>query len=584
MKPKHPTPVLLLSLVTILILGLAAERALLLAVSEQMAPAESEQPLVPVPEPPITPPLPVPTIEPPPAVGEQEIPPFMFPAEPPMGQAPCPDEIGVPFIQQPPIGKAPCPNETGIPFVQQSPILEAAQLIDPPTPHVSLRVRVPAQASGGHELKYLLCVENRSQAAAHHVTVRNPLPANADFVRAVPEGQQAGNEFVWRLGTLQPGAVKEITLVLRPTGEGDVFNCARVSFEHGQCVTTRIARPGLAIRKIGPESVTLYDPVAFRIEVTNTGPTPLSDVVLTDILPRELQFESGNPVPERKAMLTWNLGTLAPGQVRIVEYRAVTLKEGTFTNRSVVSAAGGLRREASAKLVVGKAGLSVNITGPERRYANLPANYEINVSNNGSATAGNLVVTVPLPAGARFLTASDGGINTGSEVQWALGALPSGGHKTVKLTLGANAGDIIVKAIVRGDRDLTASAETKTQFQGVTGLSASIKDIDPVEVGQEIPYIVTIQNTGTADATEVKLTATIPVQMQATDAQGPSKATLNGKVVFEPVTIKAGELVRFTVYVKALKPGDVRFRVDIEAKELTAGPLREEESTTIVAE
>ena len=45
--------------------------------------------------------------------------------------------------------------------------------------------------------------------------------------------------------------------------------------------------------------------------------------------------------------------------------------------------------------------------------------------------------------------------------------------------------------------------------------------------------------------------------------------------------LKAGEEIRYLIYVKALKPGDVRFRVDIEAKELTAGPVREEAGTTI---
>src|SRR5262245_36017978 len=58
---------------------------------------------------------------------------------------------------------------------------------DPPTPVVALRVRVPAVAGLGQELEYHICVENSSAAAAHHVLVRNPLPANTRFVRATPE-------------------------------------------------------------------------------------------------------------------------------------------------------------------------------------------------------------------------------------------------------------------------------------------------------------------------------------------------------------------------------------------------------------
>src|SRR5262249_8937087 len=141
---------------------------------------------------------------------------------------------------------------------------------EPPVPVVAIRVRVAATTPAGQELEYHLRVVNDSRAAAHHVTVRNPVPANARFVRATPEPTFREPELVWRLGTLAPCASREIVLVLRPTG-GDVTNCARVQFEHGQCVTTRIARPQLGIRKTGPREALLYDALAFRIEVVNTG-------------------------------------------------------------------------------------------------------------------------------------------------------------------------------------------------------------------------------------------------------------------------------------------------------------------------
>ena len=60
--------------------------------------------------------------------------------------------------------------------------------VDPPTPVVKIRVRVPATALANEEIEYRIGVENTSSAAAaHHVSVHNPLPANARFVRAEPE-------------------------------------------------------------------------------------------------------------------------------------------------------------------------------------------------------------------------------------------------------------------------------------------------------------------------------------------------------------------------------------------------------------
>src|SRR5947209_5271854 len=89
---------------------------------------------------------------------------------------------------------------------------------DPPVPTVSVRVRVPAEAVPGEELTYRITVTNCSRAAAHHVTVRNPLPGGVRFVRATPEPTEMSPVLLWKLGTLAPCARKEITLIVNPTG------------------------------------------------------------------------------------------------------------------------------------------------------------------------------------------------------------------------------------------------------------------------------------------------------------------------------------------------------------------------------
>lgn len=483
--------------------------------------------------------------------------------------------------------------------------------VDPPPPTVALSMRVAAVAAPGQELEYRIRVVNRSSAAAHHVTVRNPQPANAVFVRAAPEPSVRAPELVWRLGTLPPCACREIVLVLRPTGTGDVNNCARVEIEHGQCVTTRIVRPaapaptpaptppapvaGLSVRKTGPAQVLRYDPASFRIEVINTGAAPLSDVMVTDVLPRQLQYEGGEPTQPRKtpagpALLSWNLGTLAPGQQRAIAYRALALEEGTFTNRAVATAAGGLRQESASRVVVVAARLDLKMSGPEQRYPTQVAEYALTVSNPGSGPATNVTVLNPVPPGTT-VSIADGGQQVGNEVRWSLGTLPPRGTRTVRLRLGVDKpGEIVNRATATADRDLSATAEVKTRFEGAAGLSVRIERKNPVRVGSEFVYAILVENTGTADATGVKVTATIPVQLKITDAQAPpgspKPAVADNKVTFEPLTLKPGKAnaLSYRIHVLAQQAGTVTFRVDIEARELTAGPLREDASTTIEPE
>src|SRR5262249_37362934 len=142
--------------------------------------------------------------------------------------APAQIEPGTP---EPPTMPALTPPVPGAAYASACPV-------DPPTPVVSLRVRVPASSAANPEIGYRILAENRSQADAHHVSVRAALPVNARLVRATPESTSAAPDLSWSLGTLAAGATREMVVVLTPTAPGDVSVCARVQFEHGQCVTT----------------------------------------------------------------------------------------------------------------------------------------------------------------------------------------------------------------------------------------------------------------------------------------------------------------------------------------------------------
>lgn len=445
---------------------------------------------------------------------------------------------------------------------------------------VLIRVRVPATVEAGKEIEYRICVENKAKAPAHHVIVRNPLPPNAKLVRATPEPNAREPELLWQLGTLEGCTCKEITMVLAPTGPGDVKDCARVQFEHGECVTTRIAQPSFSVKKCGPAQAILYDALTFKIEVRNTGPSPLHKIVVTDTLPEGLEHASAKP------QLTWEIETLAPGQVRCEEYQVMAMKTGRLCNRVEAVEASGLREKSEFCLDVSEAKLNLTKAGPAQNYANLPALYQITVSNPGSAPINNVVITDPLPSQTALVSARNGGRPEGNTVRWTIGTLPAGGSRTVELLLRALApGKVCNKATASADRGLKAeSPEVCTEFVGVSALHVEVVDNDdPVEVGKETTYLVNIVNQGALPVTNLRLEATVPEQMKVQDASGPSKCVTTGnKVVSEPMTLPGKGEANYRVRVRAEKAGDVRFRVAVIAEQLTAGmPVNREESTTI---
>src|SRR5207253_8996710 len=95
-------------------------------------------------------------------------------------------------------------------------------------------------------------------------------------------------------------------------------------------------------------------------------------------------------------------------------------------------------------------------------------------------------------------------------------------------------------------------------------------------------YLINVRNQGTSPVTSVRIVATAPAQEQVSDATGTAKHRIDGqKVTFEPVTLRAGETAQYRVNVKALRAGDVRLKVQRTADQLIAGPVEQQESTTI---
>ncbi len=113
---------------------------------------------------------------------------------------------------------------------------------------------MPGSVQPDKEIEYRLTVENVSQAAAHHVIVRDRLPAGTQFVRAEPKPESNKpakgdrTDLLWDFGTLKPGEQKLIVLTINPAGSDEVKNSAYVQFEHGQTVKTRISKPSVQVR------------------------------------------------------------------------------------------------------------------------------------------------------------------------------------------------------------------------------------------------------------------------------------------------------------------------------------------------
>jgi uncharacterized repeat protein (TIGR01451 family) len=308
-------------------------------------------------------------------------------------------------------------------------------LIDPPPPVLKIKVRVPACGAVGQPIEYRICVENCSAAEAHHVVLKNPLPANAEFVRADPEPTRFVPELQWHLGTVGGGACREVVLVLRPTNGEDVKNCTRVQFEHGQCVTTRLAgfAPGVPVPP-GKEPLETKEPPKIPLEdqpklavtieghkrpyvnlnshyfitVSNSGKTRAGNLLVSCALPKETRFvRADQNWKYAQGQVAWVLGDLEPGGQRRVELVVKALAEGQFCVRATARADLGATAVSEAcTQFLGVSALHVEMTDrDDPLVVGGKTSYPILIRNSGSAAVTNIRLKALIPVALEFLDA-----------------------------------------------------------------------------------------------------------------------------------------------------------------------------------
>ncbi|MCI0738198.1 MAG: DUF11 domain-containing protein, partial [Gemmataceae bacterium] len=240
-----------------------------------------------------------------------------------------------------------------------------------------------------------------------------------------------------------------------------------------------------------------------------------------------------------------------------------------------------------------KTELALNIEGPKRQYMNLPTRYFLTVTNKGKTAANNVLLeSTPAPQ-AKFLQASGDGRFLAGKAAWLLGTLQPGESRTVVLTLQAAAtGELCHKAKALADRGVVVLAEVCTLFAGVSALAVEMTDReDPIQVGSETMYPIRLRNTGTAPITNIQVRAFIRDGLQLRRAKAEVNHQLGEPIPGAQVLVFAvipqlapGQQTEYQVFVAGAKPGDQRFRIEIRADQLEAGPVIEEESTRVYVE
>jgi uncharacterized repeat protein (TIGR01451 family) len=257
----------------------------------------------------------------------------------------------------------------------------------------------------------------------------------------------------------QPGrAYRMVMLSTVPGCDADLLtNIAQLYF---------FTDPGanVAVEKRAPERAARNQMVGYSLTVRNTSQTTVNNVVLTDTLPLGMPFggadltlrdpNTGETTTERVTAtvslapswtdgrtLVWNLGNLAPGEVRTIDLTvpATDAAPDAATNVAVVSAANDGNpndNRAEATTVFVRTNVRVRITTPRIVRPGQEFETVISYENTSPEDATNVLLDYQAVPGVTIVSTTPGHqeMDNGRPV-WRLGTVAAGQCGTVRVRL-----------------------------------------------------------------------------------------------------------------------------------------------------
>ncbi|MCA9277734.1 MAG: DUF11 domain-containing protein [Phycisphaeraceae bacterium] len=434
---------------------------------------------------------------------------------------------------------------------------------------------MPVEVRSGQPFTYELRTTNLTNMELQNVVV-NDAPTGALTIRESEPtfNRDASGGMAWALGNLSPRETRTVRVTAVAGGTGSVGSCTTASYNTSMCMTTNVVEPALELTKtVSPDAGTPCDTFEVVYRVCNTGTGTIDNVIVRDQLP------AGFTIDGRTAF-EGNAGSIPAGECRTFTVAGKASGSGSYCSTATASGEGLTAESANPCITVRQPELQVAVDCAGERYFGAPATFKVVVRNTGEAPAENVVLSAPVPAGTAFASASDNGRVTGNSIGWNIGTLAPGASREINFGINPNGAESVTGTVrVSGACANEATATCSTRFRGIPAVLLEVVDgPDPVLVGEQTTYVITVTNQGTAQDSDIQIRATLPTGAEFVSAAGDTRGTFaNGTVTFAALPVLAPkQQAQWRIVVKAAGTGDVRFRVEMDTKELDSNVVETE--------
>jgi gliding motility-associated-like protein/uncharacterized repeat protein (TIGR01451 family) len=269
----------------------------------------------------------------------------------------------------------------------------------------------------------------------------------------------AGSWFIpnWNIGSIAAGGQETLTLVvLVPSGTdngANIVNVATVASttpdpnteNNTSSVTVEIENVAdLVVTKISLEDIiNPGDTITYIISITNNGPADAYDIVLTELMPSELEYVSAMPSTGTWLLPTWSIPVIQNGNTATMMLKAILSPtvdpNTTVVNRVTLNATtpdpDEDNNEDEDDIVSSYADLAVTkVANRDTVMANDLVVYTITATNNGITTATNAIVKDLLPPDLEFVSATESPQLLNDTIVWVISELNVGQTVTFNVT------------------------------------------------------------------------------------------------------------------------------------------------------
>ena len=290
------------------------------------------------------------------------------------------------------------------------------------------------------------------------------------------------------------------------------------------------------MEKTMPRQVQADVPFDYQIKVTNLTKMMISDIVVRDKLPSNLQFDSATPVPQKDdGDLVWKFDSLEPGSNITMNVTGTPSGTDCVTNCATITYL--VPVCASSQIVEPK--LKLTKTAPSEVLLCDPIPVKLVVANAGTGAAPNVSIVDRLPEG---LETADGK----SRLAFDAGTLGPGQSREFSAVLRATkAGKYVNKATTSSSSGLKAQATTTTVVRKPV-LAITKTGRKTQYIGRTLTYEITVTNKGDGPARKTVVEDSIPAGVTSVKPSSGGRI-VGSKVIWELGTLAANSSKKVSV-------------------------------------